>query len=137
MIVVPKPWLKGFYALLGVGAALNGLWMLLAPVDWFSRIPGVTHTGPLNLHLVRDLGGTYLLLGLILLVAWARGGLTRALHLWVLLFFLFHAALHVWDLFAGRLGREHWRIDFPGVFLPVLLLAVFSLPFAWKQEAPP
>lgn len=123
------------YALLGLGAFANGLWMLLQPDHWYAWIPGVTDTGPLNTHLVRDFGACYLLVGALVLAASARGQLTRATHLWVTLFFSLHAAIHVWELSVGKMGREHWGVDFPGVFLPVLILLVLSLPIAWKRRA--
>ena len=131
----PTRWAGVLYAFLGLGAVANGLWMLLQPEHWFARIPGVTDTGPLNTHLVRDFGACYLLVGALVVGALSRGQLTRATHLWITLFFSLHAAIHVWELSVGRMGREHWAVDFPGVFLPVLILLVLSLPIAWKRRA--
>lgn len=128
-------WAGVLYALLGLGAVANGLWMLLKPEHWFAHIPGVTDTGPLNTHLVRDFGACYLLVGALVVGVWARGRLTRTIHLWITLFFSLHAAIHVWELLVGRMAREHWAVDFPGVFLPVLILLVLSLPIAWQRRA--
>jgi uncharacterized protein YjeT (DUF2065 family) len=130
-----KFWAGALYALLGLGAALNGLWMLLAPEHWYARVPGVTDTGPLNQHLVRDFGACYLLVGAIIVGGLARGQLTRAVHVWITLFFSLHAAIHVGELLAGRVSSDHWVIDFPGVFLPLLLLLVLSPSFAWQHRA--
>ena len=54
----------------------NALWMLAAPANWFETLPGVVHTGPFNVHLVRDVGCAYLTIGLLLALAarWPRGG---------------------------------------------------------------
>lgn len=55
--------------LLGLFHVLTGLWMLAAPANWFVSIPGVTATGPFNMHFVLDVGmafvasGTFLILG--------------------------------------------------------------------------
>lgn len=130
-----KLWAAALYALIGVGAAVNGFWMLMAPEHWFARIPGVTDTGPLNQHLVRDFGACYLLVGALVLGALARGQLTRTTHLCIIVFFSLHAAIHLWEVLTGRMGSGHWVVDFPGVFLPVLILIVVSLPIAWKRGA--
>ncbi len=132
--MVPAGWLKLVYAALGMAVALNGLWMLLAPAPWFMRAPGVAHTGSFNAHLVRDFGACYLLVGLLILGSLARGSLTPTVHLWVTLFAIMHAAIHAGEILSGQLSAEHWRVDFPGVFLPALLLLVCSHPFAWKAR---
>lgn len=131
--MTPRPWTRFVYAVLGAGSVVNGLWMLAAPAHWFATIPGATDTGPLNQHLVRDYGICYLVVGTAIAAGLARG-FTYGLHLAVTAFFAGHALLHVWDMIAGRLGHEHWAADFPGVFLPALLLMVMSLPFAWEQK---
>lgn len=132
--MLPKSWLRVLYTILALTWTGNGVWMFFAPGHWFARIPGATDTGPLNEHLVRDYSGAFLLLGVIVLTALVRGRFTRTMHAWVTAFFALHASVHVWDVFAGRLDHAHWTTDFPGVFLPVLLLGVLCLPFAWQQE---
>ena len=40
-------------------------------------------------------------------------------------FYALHALVHVIDTLRGLVGPEHWAIDFPGVYLPaVILIAV-------------
>ncbi len=41
---------------LALFAAANAVWMLADPAAWFVTLPGVADTGPLNQHLVRDVG---------------------------------------------------------------------------------
>ena len=48
---------------LGVAAEANGVFMLVAPEDWYFAVPGVTATGPFNQHFLRDIGLIFLLLG--------------------------------------------------------------------------
>ena len=130
-----KPWARALYAVIGLGSALNGVWMLVAPENWFRNIPGVTDTGPLNLHLVRDFGVCFLLLGAIVTWALAQGRFPHGVHLCTLLFFSLHAAIHLWELLTGHASHQHWAIDFPGVFLPVVILLILSFPFA-RHRAP-
>ena len=56
---------------LAVPIVLVGGWALLAPHGWYATFPGggrhwVSALGPYDEHLVRDFGGTYLGLGLLL-----------------------------------------------------------------------
>ncbi len=37
-------------------------------------------------------------------------------------FYVLHALVHVVDTLRGLVGSEHWLIDFPGVYLPALIL---------------
>jgi hypothetical protein len=114
----------------------NGLWMLLAPADWYQRLPaGVPDTGPLNAHFVRDIGAAFLTIGVAFGVAAFRAGMRRAVLAFATLFFVLHAAVHVLDLASGRLEPSHWLIDLPGVFAPALLLAVLCLPRFWTPDA--
>ncbi len=130
----PRPWARWIYAVLGGGSVVNGLWMLAAPTHWFATIPGAADTGPLNPHLVRDYGICYFIVGASVLAGLARG-FPYGLHIAVTAYFGGHALLHAWDILAGRLPAHHWVMDFPGVFLPALLLLVMSLPFAWERKS--
>jgi hypothetical protein len=46
-----------------------------------------------------------------------------------------HALVHVTDTLAGRLPASHWAIDFPGVYLPAILLLVLIAVVARRPEA--
>ncbi|MBK6702872.1 MAG: hypothetical protein IPG56_03225 [Caulobacteraceae bacterium] len=59
-------------ALLGIGGAANGGFMLAAPPLWYDSVPGLAHTGPFNPHFVSDIGVAYVVAGLALL-SHARG----------------------------------------------------------------
>ena len=50
--------------ILGVALTVNGLAMLLAPAVWYAAVPGVSETGALNHHFIRDLGTVYIVAGL-------------------------------------------------------------------------
>lgn len=122
------------YLLFGLGTVLNGVYMLAAPDHWFHQgPPGVTDTGPMNPHFVRDVGVVYALAGLGLM--WAAWNLAGAypVHVMVTLFFVGHAVLHVVDILVGNLPVDHWVEDFPGVFLPAILFGAMALPAVWKR----
>ncbi len=135
--MAPKKVLRPVHAFLGLNWVVNGLWMLFAPAHWYAVMPQATETGPLNEHFLRDYGSVFVLIGLLTLIKLARGTFTRETHLWVLLFFVAHASLHVWDITAGRLGHHHWTSGFPLVLVPVVVLGTLLHPVAWegKREA--
>lgn len=121
--------------LLGILNLGNGLWMLAAPVSWYHNLPAdVPDTGPLNLHFVRDIGAAFTTIGVAFCVAAPRAPERRGVLLGATLFYVLHALIHVADLRSGRLDPGHWLIDFPGVFLPTLLLLALCLPRWWRAE---
>jgi hypothetical protein len=131
--MIAKPKFRWVHALLGLGWLVNGIWMVFAPEHWFARMPQATETGPLNLHFVRDYGSVFVLIGLGTLMAVARGAYSRTMHVGVLLFFVAHALMHVWDISAGRLGSHHWTSGFLLVMLPVVVLAALLHPRGWTE----
>jgi hypothetical protein len=127
----------GWTVVLGIAAAgnlANGLWMLASPLDWYWNLPAaVPDTGPLNEHFVRDLGATFTVLGVALGVAAVRPAARVPLVGLVMLFYVMHAGIHVFDTLRGLLPASHWLVDFPGVYLPALLMLaiVYAL---WRAE---
>ena len=123
-------------ALLGASSLVNGVWMLLDPPGWYVNLPAaVPDTGPLNEHFVRDIGTAFLTLALAFVWA-AYAPRWRPPLLAIATFFLVaHAGLHLFDTARGFLDAHHWLLDFPGVYLPALLLP----PLAWRvlREASP
>jgi hypothetical protein len=109
-----------------IGNLANGAWMLAAPENWYWRLPAaVPDTGPLNEHFVRDLGATFTVMGAALVAAILRPAARVPLVAMVALFYVLHAAIHVGDTMRGLLPASHWAIDFPGVYLPALLMVAF------------
>jgi len=112
---------------LGLAAEANGIYMLVAPADWYFAIPGVTTTGPFNQHFIRDIGLIFLFVGTALLcgaafprqrlVLWAA----PALWLWG------HALFHFWEVAVGICGPSALVRDFPAVTLPAILTTVLTL----------
>ena len=111
------------YLVLGAGMILNACWMFIDPGHWYAELPAaVPDTGPLNAHFVRDVGCAFLAAGVALV--WAALDAPRRLPLvgTAAIFLTGHAVLHVYDTATGALPHSHWWLDFPGVYLPALVL---------------
>ena len=129
--------MRTIFWVLGILNLANGVWMLLAPANWYANLPAaVPDTGPLNVHFVRDIGAAFSTVGILFCVAAQHPPLRRGVLWGATLFFVLHALIHVADLATGRLHHGHWLIDLPGVFLPAIVLAVLCLPRWWRQTAP-
>ena len=106
---------------LGVAALANGLYMLVAPENWYFAVPGVTTTGPFNQHFVRDIGLIFLLLGGAFLVGAAqpqsRVVLWGAAAIWL----SGHALFHFWEVAVGICSPDAIPRDFPAVTLPAIV----------------
>jgi len=127
--------------IIGLGAAANGLWMILAPYHWYTWVPGVSATGAANIHFIRDIGCAYLVTAFSvfwLMLSPQRGGPAAFV---AALFLILHAGMHVWDTVAGRESKLHLLRDGPAVILPgfvlLWLLWSYSRPDAPKAVSSP
>ena len=83
-------------AILFLAAALfvsAGTYMLVAPAEWYAATPGVTKTGPFNVHFVRDIGLAFLAGGGAM--AWGAVKTDRSAALWGAAWPCLHALFHV------------------------------------------
>ena len=119
---------------LGFGAAVNGVWMLLDAGRWFGLI--ATATGDLNVHLVRDVGAAYVTVGVALVWAARRPGARLPLTATAAVFLGIHAVGHVFETATGALPADHWLADAPGVYLPALLTLALAVHFARARPTP-
>ncbi len=121
---VPWSWALGIF---GVVNLANGAWMLVAPADWYARLPAaVPDTGPFNAHFVRDVGSAFVMMGCVLVAGALRPAWRVPALVVTTLFYVLHALVHVTDTLAGRLPPGHWTVDLPGVYLPAALLVVLT-----------
>jgi len=75
-------------ATLGLIYLINGFWTVADPQAWYSGVPGVSATGPMNMHFIEDIGFAGVASGvLLILAAWKNsaafavgGALWPALH---------------------------------------------------------
>lgn len=126
--------IPAFAALFGAGLAANGAYMLVDPIAWYFAVPGVTTTGRLNQHFVRDIGMIFALVG----IAFALGAARPALRvsLWgVGAFWLTgHALFHAWEVAVGLCDASALERDFPAVTLPALIAVALTL---WAARTAP
>lgn len=131
------PW-TWFFVLGSLGNLANGAWMLADPTGWYTTLPAaVPDFGPLNEHFVRDIGSTFTMLGAGLLWAAFRASVRLPVLVLVTLFTTLHALVHVYDTARGLVGPEHWRIDFPAIYLPTLVLTVLTVVLERQGRAAP
>ncbi|MET0294941.1 MAG: hypothetical protein ABW042_07980 [Phenylobacterium sp.] len=113
---------------MGVGLGANGVFMLVAPLNWYFAIPGVTTTGPFNQHFLRDIGLIFVLVGGAYLTGVSlprhRVILWGAASLWL----AGHALFHLWEVAAGICGPSVLLRDFPAVTMPAVIGALLT---AW------
>jgi hypothetical protein len=121
------------WILAGFGAVTiaNAIWMFAGPLHWYHELPAaVPDTGPFNAHFVRDIGCAFLAVGVALVWAARAPGWRAPLVAISALFLVGHAALHVFDTLRGALGRAHWWLDLPGVYLPAVVIGYAAAKFA-------
>ena len=109
---------------LGVGAIVNGLFMLFASEGWFTRI--AADTGPFNVHLVQDVGAAYVTAGIASFWAARAPAWRLPLAVSATLFIGIHGLIHAVEVLGGVQPPRHLLEDFPGVYLPALLLAAVA-----------
>ena len=108
-------------AVVGIAADANGLFMLLAPANWYFSVPGVTTTGPFNQHFIRDIGLIFLFIGTAFLFGAARPNHRLLLWSTATLWLCGHALFHFWEVAVGICGPSAIARDFPAVTLPALI----------------
>jgi hypothetical protein len=113
--------------ILGIGLALNALWMLADPAAWYAAVPGVAMSGPLNAHFVRDIGAAYLVAGAALACFAARVQARPAAQAGAA-FLVLHALVHLWDVAAGREQTHQLPLDLAFIFLPAVLAGWIAWP---------
>jgi hypothetical protein len=113
--------------ILGIGLVLNALLMLAVPAAWYAALPGVTQSGPLNPHFVRDIGAAYLVAGAAL-CGFAASPKARPAAQAGAAFLALHALVHLRDAAAGREQIQQLLLDLVTVFLPAVLAAWIAWP---------
>jgi hypothetical protein len=121
-------------AVLGLGAAANGIFMLISPADWYFAVPGVTTTGPFNQHFVRDIGLIFLIVAIAMLTGVTRPATRVPLWSAAALWLGGHAVFHWWEVAVGICGKGALAQDFPAVTLPAVLTAALAH-WAWRDAA--
>jgi hypothetical protein len=106
--------------------------MLFGPEAWYQWVRTVPHTGPLNVHFVRDIGCAYLASAGGVLFFAVRPDSGRPAATVGIAFLTLHGLVHVWDTLTGRATLEHLASDFIGVLAIPLLAAALVF---WRPVA--
>ena len=124
-------------AVLGLGLAANGLYMLANPASWYFLVPGVATTGPFNQHFLRDIGLIYVMMGGGFLAGVVRPRERAVLRAAAALWLAGHALFHFWEVWVGICGPSALLRDFPGVTAPALFgLALTAVAFRRTRRTP-
>ena len=109
----------------------NGLFMLIAPAQWYYVVPGVKETGSFNQQFIRDIGIIQIFLGAAFAIGMVRPSLR--MHLWAFatLWLIAHAIFHFWEVAVGTYAPSAIIRDFPAVTLPALIGVVVTA-WAWS-----
>ena len=111
----------------------NGALMLATPELWYSIVPDVDHTGPLNVHFVRDIGLAFIAAAAGLTIAALN--FRNSVAMWPAAIFLAgHAGLHMAEIGVHGAAPLAGARDVATIVLPGLL-PLFLLTFPWKKEA--
>jgi Domain of unknown function (DUF4345) len=131
--VTERIWMRIALGYLAIVALQIGVWAQFAPRSFYDDFPGlgrawVSVDGPYNEHLVRDVGGLYLALGVVIVAAMVTlaRGLVATASLAVLASGVPHAVYHVTHrdgLAAGDLAVSLTGLVLVAV-IPVALLVV-------------
>ena len=107
--------MRGAAILIGVVMIANGIVMLANPSGWYGAVPGVVHTGPLNVHFVRDIGIAGGIAGAAIVWGAFRGGWIATAVGAALL--AAHSVLHIVETILGHhrdvLGAELLTVHLP------------------------
>jgi hypothetical protein len=119
-------------AILAIPTLFNGLAMLAAGPLWYETVPGVSETGPFNLHFVQDIGVAFLVAGLALAArAWrprywpaavAGAGFLAA-----------HALIHLVMIASGH--SHHAAFDLMAIVLPSAAALYSAFPNQGENHA--
>ena len=103
--------------------------MILATAVLVRGVPGVSETGALNHHFIRDLGAVYLVAG-VAMPWFALDTAVRPAAQAGAAFLVMHAIVHLCDAAAGREHVHALLVEVPDVFLPAILAVwiVWPLP---------
>ena len=112
---------------------LTGLYLIVSPYGFYENAPGVTDTGPYNMHFIRDVGFAFTVSALGIAF-----GLTRRLKplvvfgtAWLAMHGMFHLIL--WFVHSDHTS-ETALIDLAVVVFPAVLVTYLSVTYKEPQH---
>jgi hypothetical protein len=116
-------------ALLGAVQLINGLYMIVAPMAWYTSVPGVVDTGPMNHHFVIDIGLAFVASGVGMLMCLRRGAAAAAFALAGATWPTLHALFHVWGWIEHGFPSD--TRDAVTQFVGVMVVSFAAFALAW------
>ena len=126
-------WPRYVLWLVGIISVLNGAGMYFVPGDWFVAVPGVTETGPLNAHFVRDVGAAYVASGAAVMLAVKIRTARLPLLGIASMFSVGHAGRHIIEWVTVEATHNHWLADAAGVVVPAAIVFGATV-IAWRER---
>src|SRR5258705_13468284 len=83
-------------ALFGLFHLLGGLYMLIAPHEWYASVPGVTATGPFNHHFITDIGFAFAASGVGMMMGFRDGRVAASFAMAGATWPALHGLFHLW-----------------------------------------
>jgi len=116
-------------ALLGAVQLFNGLYMIVSPMGWYSSVPGVVDTGPMNHHFIIDIGLAFAASGVGMLMGLRRGAAAAAFALAGATWPTLHALFHVWGWIEHGVPSD--ARDAVTQFVAVMVVSFGAFALAW------
>jgi len=119
-------------AILAIFNIANGLTMLSASSQWWNSVPGISDTGPFNLHFVQDVGAAFLTAGMapaarVWRPAWSPAAVAAAG------FLVAYATIHLLMMTSGH--DRHATADIATVIVPAALALYSAFPDKGEYHA--
>jgi hypothetical protein len=120
---------RGMLALFGLFHLLDGLYMLIAPHEWYASVPGVAATGPINHHFITDIGFAFAASGVGMMIGFREGRTAAAFALAGATWPALHALFHLWGWISEGVPRDTDILLSEAV--GVMLIGFLGVTFAW------
>ncbi len=126
---------KRLLALIGGISILAAFIMWFCPLTWYNNTPGVSKTGPINYHFVRDISLSYLVSGVALI--WGARTYNKSVCIFGSLWLCLHALFHVWIWFHRGMSFDTIALtNLIGIQLPAVIAMISSLELSKSGEKP-
>ncbi len=100
----------------------NGLLMLAAPLTWYDITPGADHTGPANIHFIRDIGLAFIAASAAIIAVAQPALRLRPAFAATSVFVGGHAILHMIEFLDGHFGFFEIIRDTALIVVPALIV---------------
>lgn len=121
--------LKSFYLPAGLITLINGLWMVLLPLNWVTTVPfGIEASDPMVAHFISTTGAGFVLVGLSLLWCLRNLETCAAVHWQITIFFVLLSGNDLINPVHGDAAINQAIVCLL-VFTPAVLLVLLGLPY--------